>query len=65
MDFNTPPLEPQPGIVVGRELFAEGNYAVARLPIEAQGNGGDALGSVFNNGDFVRRGMDEPGGGMP
>jgi hypothetical protein len=56
--FQTPP-----GVKVGGELFSETDHAVAGLPIETRGDGGDALRGVLHKGDFGGLGVDEAGGG--
>lgn len=52
-----------PDVVVGGKFFVEGDDAVAGLPGEAEGDGGDAFAGIFDEGDFGGVGVGEAGGG--
>jgi len=63
-ELDTAFFEEKPGIVVGGEFFLEGDDAVAGLPMEAEGDDGDAFGSVFDDGNFGGARVDEAGSGL-
>lgn len=52
-----------PRVLVGGEFAAEGDDAVSGVPVETEGDGGDAFGGVFDDGDFAGGGVDHLGGG--
>src|SRR5689334_8828194 len=54
-DLNAFGFKAPPGVLVGRELALEGHDFVAGAPVETHGHGGDALGGVLDDGNFLRR----------
>ena len=53
LHLNAEFFEPQPGVVVGRELLPEGHHLVARPPVDPQCHRRDPLGRVLHDGDLV------------
>jgi hypothetical protein len=52
-----------PGVKIGWKLLEERDDAITGLPIEAEGEGGDAFRGIFEERDFGGVGMDEARGG--
>ncbi len=59
--FDAEAFQVHPRIHVGGELDVGDDHVVAGFPVDSVGDDGDAFRRVFDEGDFFRFGIDEPG----